>query len=116
VRALRYVERNPARAGIVLAPWEYPWSSAAAHCTGLDPTGLLDMTDWRTTWPGETWREYLALPEEPGEVEMFRLATTIGRPLGGEAFVTRLEEDTGRRLHPYQVGRPRKEQKEGNKK
>ena len=109
VRALRYVERNPARAGLVVTPWDYPWSSAHAHCTGHDPTGLLDMSDWTRDWPGDTWREFLALPEAPGEVETLRLATTIGRPLGAQAFVHRLEEQTGRRLHPYTVGRPRKD-------
>ena len=27
--AIRYVERNPVRAGVVSQAWEYPWSSAA---------------------------------------------------------------------------------------
>jgi len=114
-RALRYVERNPARAHLVPDPWDYPWSSALAHCTGEDPTGLLDLTDWRTHWPDESWREYLTLPEEPGEVETIRLSTTIGRPLGSEAFLTHLEAQTGRRLRPYPVGRPRKADGEANK-
>jgi len=109
LRALRYIERNPARAGLVVHPCDYRWSSALAHCTGEDPTGLLDLTDWTINWPGETWREYLALPEVPGEVETLRLSTTLGRPLGSETFVNHLEEQTGRRLHPYSVGRPRKE-------
>lgn len=108
-RALRYVERNPARAGLVTAPWEYPWSSARAHCTGEDPTGLLDLTDWSATWPGDAWREFLTLPEQPGELETVRLATTIGRPLGAPAFLTHLEAATGRRLAVGPVGRPRKE-------
>jgi len=30
-RAMRYVERNPVRAGLVRVPWRYEWSSAAAH-------------------------------------------------------------------------------------
>ena len=30
-RALRYIERNPVRAGMVATPWEHAWSSAAAH-------------------------------------------------------------------------------------
>jgi len=110
IRALRYVERNPARAGLVVYPWEYRWSSAWARCIGDDPSGLLDLTDWHSAWPGDAWREYLSLTEAPGEIETFRLATTIGRPLGTETFVQRLEEQTGRRLHAAnKVGRPRKE-------
>ena len=30
--AVRYVERNPVRTGMVEHAWDYPWSSAAAHC------------------------------------------------------------------------------------
>src|SRR5580658_8665789 len=42
-RALAYVERNPVRAGIVPRARAYRWSSAAAHITGHDESGLLDM-------------------------------------------------------------------------
>src|SRR5712671_817565 len=45
--ALAYVERNPVRAKIVRRPEEYPWSSAPAHVSGGDGTGLLDMEWWR---------------------------------------------------------------------
>jgi putative transposase len=31
VTALRYVERNPVRAGIVRKPWQWKWSSAGEH-------------------------------------------------------------------------------------
>ena len=110
---LRYVERNPARAHLVTAPGN-TLSSARAHCTGEDPTGLLDLADWRTDSPGETWANYLTVPEPPGEPKPFRLATTVGRPLGSEAFITRLEVQIGRRLHPYSVGRPQKEAMEND--
>ena len=109
VRTLRYVERNPARAGLVTVPWDYPWSSARAHCTGDDPTGLLDLMGWASAWPGTTWQDFIALPEAPGEVDLFRLATTVGRPLGSETFVTEVEALTGRCFHPKAVGRPRNE-------
>jgi putative transposase len=34
----RYIERNPVEAGLVRAPWDYRWSSAAAYATGAaDP-------------------------------------------------------------------------------
>jgi len=109
LRALRYVERNAARAPLVEHPWDYSWSSARAHDTGDDPTGLLDLPGWAETWPGDSWREFLALPEAPGEAETFRLATSIGRPLGTDAFLDRLEQHTSRRLRPLPVGRPKKE-------
>jgi len=40
VNTMAYVERNPVRVRIVRQAWEYPWSSAAAHVTGSDSTGL----------------------------------------------------------------------------
>lgn len=34
--AIRYVELNPVRAGLVETPDAYPWSSASAHLSGQD--------------------------------------------------------------------------------
>ena len=54
-RALRYVEMNPVRAGLVQAAWQHEWSSAALHAGKTDLlTGLtvglkdagLDIHDW----------------------------------------------------------------------
>jgi putative transposase len=39
--AVRYVERNPVRAGRVKRTEEYPWSSAAGHC-GVREDAILD--------------------------------------------------------------------------
>ena len=80
--------------------------------TGYDPPGLLDMEEWKANWNGDDWREYRSMPEEPGEVELFRLTTTVGRPLGREEFITQLEVRTGRSLHPRAVGRPKRNSRE----
>jgi len=40
--ALAYIERNPMRARLVRRPADYLWSSAIAHVTGGDGSGLLD--------------------------------------------------------------------------
>jgi putative transposase len=40
--AVTYVERNPLRARIVRRAEDYVWSSATAHATGGDGSGLLD--------------------------------------------------------------------------
>jgi putative transposase len=51
--AARYVELNPVRAGLVNAPSDYRWSSAAAHLEGQDDAlvrvkPLLEVApDWR---------------------------------------------------------------------
>ena len=59
--ALRYVELNPVRAGLVEHPAEWRWSSAGAHLTGADDTGLIDLTTWTEKWTPASWREVLDL-------------------------------------------------------
>lgn len=104
--AARYVELNPVRAMIEREPWEYPWSSARAHITGVDDglvkvTPLLEMV--------KDWKEFLlsGLCEE--ELEELRRHERSGRPLGSEAFVKELETETGRILHKQRPGRKRKD-------
>ncbi len=111
--ALRYVERNPVRAKMVRVPWRYPWSSAAAHVEGEDPTGVLDMARWRRLWKPERWRE--ALCERQGEEarSLLRNRTHTGRPLGSDRFIAKLESTLGRRLRALKRGRPRKERSGG---
>lgn len=43
---LRYTELNPVRARMVELATHYPWSSARAHCTGHDDSGLLNFDLW----------------------------------------------------------------------
>ena len=107
--ALVYVERNPVRAKLVHRAWRHPWSSAAAHVTGDDPTGVLDMRAWRDlVYPSGDWRESLTGAEDKATMSQLRVWTHRGRPLGGDAFVAKLERALGRRLRPLPVGRPRK--------
>ena len=65
VAALRYVDLNPVRARLVVEAVSYEWSSAAAHASGKDPTGLLDQEAWRELCPLNDWGEVLAAsPDE----------------------------------------------------
>ena len=106
--AVRYLERNPVRARIVRAAWRYPWSSAAAHCGEPDTAGLLDLAAWRSPWPPDEWREMLRGEGSEDDVRALRLHTSRGRPLGSDAFLSKVEHMLGRRLRPLPVGRPRK--------
>ncbi len=106
--AMRYVERNPVRAGMVADAAEYHWSSAIAHLTGLDETGSLDLPYWAARVSREEWRGELGVPEEPEELAAIRTQTTTGRPLGSKDFVAELGRKMRRVLEPRAVGRPRK--------
>jgi putative transposase len=103
--ALRYVELNPVRAGLVDSAAEWAWSSAAAHCGADDPTGLLDCREWRPRWTPGTWREALAQGfEDAAMLERLREATRTGRPAGDEDFLNHLEASTKRLLRPQKRG------------
>jgi putative transposase len=106
--ALCYVERNPLRARLVRAAWNYPWSSAAAHVGQGQPGAVLDMEEWGAVWTARKWREQLVRREDARELARMRLSTHRGRPLGSDGFLSKLERRLGRRLRPLAVGRPRK--------
>jgi putative transposase len=106
--ALRYVERNPVRAKIVRHAWEYQWSSAAAHVHLVDTTGLIDIEDWQKMGQSAKWQETLRHPDDKGELARLRLNTHIGRPLGSDGFLSKIEHALGRRLRPLPVGRPKR--------
>ena len=105
--AVRYIELNPVRAGIVENPLEYEWSSARAHAQGeqdilLTQTEVLDTSKWEEFLQGEISEE---------EYEAIRKHENTGRPLGSENFITKLEKQLGRILHPQKGGRPKKAEK-----
>jgi putative transposase len=112
--ALRYVERNPLRAGLVAAAEEWPWSSAAARTGSVSWPDWLDVGDWRATFTAEDWRSYLGSAELTEAELRLRINTYTGRPAGSAAFLARAEATLCRRLEPRKGGRPRKVQRSGN--
>jgi putative transposase len=118
--AIRYAERNPARARLVRLPWKYRWSSAAAHCglagRSADESGLLhDLAAWRRRYPGSRWSKILQSPEDQAMLTRLRRRTYNGRPLGTDRFIARLESLLNRRLRDPKMGRPRKEKVKARK-
>ena len=108
--AVRYVEQNPVRAGMVERAEAYPWSSAAAHC-GMRDDSLLSP-DFPPTGVIEDWAEWLFEAREDDErYECIRRQTHTGRPCGCSSFLDQLEHLLGRSLRPKKGGRPRKNKK-----
>jgi len=100
VAVVRYVLRNPVRAGIAAQPWGYKWSSAkwlvgsaAADPLIRDPGPLVEI---------ENWRSLLAVGGD--DYALIRGSTSTGRPLGDESFVERIETLLSRRLTKRKPG------------
>ena len=100
--AIRYVERNPVRAGMVERAEHYVWSSAAAHC-GLREDMLLSG-DCPVVREIKNWSEWLRLENAEGVDDVIRLHTRTGRPLGSKGFIGGIEEQKGRKLLPQKRG------------
>jgi putative transposase len=106
--ALRYVELNPVRAGMVAAAVGWRWSSAVAH-SGDEPVApMLAMEAWRKRWTSAEWAQYLAEEESQASLLELRRSTHSGRPLGSRDFVAAVEQASQRPLAPRKGGRPRK--------
>jgi putative transposase len=107
--ALRYVDLNPVRAGLIGRAVDYHWSSAGTHAVGRDPSGLLDMEAWAEICPRNDWAPYLeAASKEEELLARIREATRSGKPIGNKAFVKQLERQSGHGLELRPRGRPRK--------
>ncbi len=103
---LSHIELNPVRAQMVANAWDWEWSSARAHVTGVDPSGLLDMDLWRKHFDGAAWRDYLEkMAAEKSLADRIRKATARGRYFGSDATARLLEVQLGREVLPKKRGR-----------
>jgi len=99
--AMRYIERNPVKAGVTRVAWTYPWSSAAYHIGLKKNDYLIEDSDYMLGTK-EQWKELLK--SQPGQFKHFRERTRPGRPCGSEAFFKFAEKITDRELIPRPVG------------
>jgi putative transposase len=106
LNAVRYVERNPVRAGLVKRAEHYRWSSAAAHCRLRDD--ILLSNDNAVCETVTNWTEWLNVGNPPEVENTIRKYTGAGRPLGSDAFIAKAQLDTGRILLPKKRGRHRR--------
>jgi len=113
ITCCRYIEQNPVRAGIVVDPIDYPWSSYAHHI-GAKPNPLI--TDHPLYWalgntPFEREIGYKNLAEQaltPNELRELKDSVDKGWVLGSEQFKVGLEKQLNRQVRPEKRGRPAK--------
>ena len=99
--AVRYVEMNPVRAGLVEKPEQWEWSSARYHL-GLSSADALVREPSLLELVND-YREYLTGAEERDNSN-YELHLRTGRPLGAVDFVERLERFIGKSLQPKKGG------------
>ncbi len=101
--AVRYVERNPVRAKMVLHPWDFPWSSAAFHAGTIDHDPLVVESPLLSEI--NAWQDFLSTDSDLcGELKQ---KSRTGRPCGTDHFFATVERISGRDLRPQSPGRPR---------
>ena len=107
----KYVEMNPVRARLHRKAWRYSWSSAAAHVDAGATSDLLNLSEWYDRISAVRWRRELSVDMLETDISRLRSKTYTGRPLGSDAFFSKLERVLGRRVRPLPVGRPKKNKK-----
>ncbi len=79
--------------------WDWEWSSAQAHVTGFDRSGLLDMSFWRAAFSGVQWKEYLEEMRADQAIQaQVRRAVKKGYLLGSDGTALQLETELGRQV------------------
>ena len=81
---IRYVERNPVRAGLVDRPTDWTWSSAVRRDVAATDGPIL------ATLPlPDGWAKTLAQPETPAALERLRDCVNGGAPFGDAGWTSR---------------------------
>jgi putative transposase len=99
--AIRYVDLNPVRAGLVARAAEWPWSSARAHLAGGDDGIVAVAPVLERTGDFAT---YLDEEEDAARIAALRRARSTGRPVGAKDWLADLEARTGRPLAAQKRG------------
>lgn len=101
--ALRYVSLNPVRARLVARAQDWNWSSTRAHLRGRDD-GVTARESVREIFPDIAGLLTTTPDDEDDLFAKLRAAESIGRPLGSDRFLARIEKLTGRVLKPGKRG------------
>ena len=104
---MRYVERNPLRAGMVAAAETWRWGSLFRRTQGTaDERALLTEPPIKL---GPNWAKHVNAPQNEAEVLAIQQCVQKGRPYGGAAWTKKVSSQLGLE-HTFRArGRPAKE-------
>ncbi|MGE3689939.1 MAG: transposase [Novosphingobium sp.] len=103
--AIRYVENNPVKAGLVQEAAQWRWSSARSRVDGISD-GLTAPTELTRLYPN--WSAMLAQGWEAGAEEPVEQALASGLPQCRREWLAGLAAETGLSLVKRDRGRPRR--------
>ena len=111
---IRYIELNPVRARMVVAPEQYPWSSfhrweEPNPYPWLDPLPCAIAGGEDEERPVKQYRDFVGDAIPGGEWELIREAVQRGQLTGNARFVNEVERITGKRIDQRRPGRPKRE-------
>ena len=98
---LRYIERNPVRAGLVTRAEEWQWSSLRERGSGgawLHPSPVSGPPNWAA---------WVNAPMTDAEVDALRRSVNRGTPFGADSWVRRMVRRLGLESSLNPRGRPR---------
>ena len=121
LKVLRYVERNPLRAGLVSRAEDWPWSSlgrwmhetaggSGGQTKGRDEDGVEQTRPRLSPWPVDrpaNWAESVNVAQSAEELESLRRCVNRGRPFGDSLWRGRLVARLGLEHTIRPRGRPR---------
>jgi putative transposase len=108
---LRYVERNPVRAGLVRRAEQWAWSSARCWKDGGDRPGYLVVGPVPRPSP---WLPWVNQSLSDAELAALRRSVDRGMPFGNAAWVARTARRLGLESTLRPRGRPRKQPETGD--
>lgn len=113
LRCYRYIELNPVRAGMVVHPSDYEWSSYRHHGEGCEDRLIQDHPLYLSLGKSredraQAYREFFGQALEDETLEKIREATNTGWVLGNDRFRLEIEETLKRRAAPLRRGGDRK--------
>jgi putative transposase len=104
---LRYVERNPLRAGLVERADDWQWSSLRSRMPQADCPWLAASPVALPT----NWASIVNRPQSEAEIEAVRRSISRGTPFGAESWVKIAVKRLGLEATIRPRGRPRKSKK-----
>jgi putative transposase len=109
INVLRYVERNPLRAGLVQQAEDWQWSSMYTRLHGT-PEAKAFLADWPVETPS-AWTKFVNSPQTDAEEQAIKLSIGRSRPYGSPAWTERTAKSLGLLSSLRRPGRPEKAEK-----